>query len=70
MSAVPAVEPPAEMRLLTPEQAAQILGCGRSYMFHMIASGEVRSIKVGRLRRIPIAEVERYIARRLSADSD
>lgn len=68
MSAVPQAATRADVRLLTPEQAADLLGCGRSHMFRLIAAGEVRSVKVGRLRRIPVGEVEQYIERLMSAN--
>ncbi len=68
MSTASSTAPVAPVRLLTPEQAAQVLGCGRSHMFRLIAAGEIRSIKVGRLRRIPVGEVEQYIERLMSAD--
>jgi excisionase family DNA binding protein len=42
-------------------EAASLLGVGRTYMFRLIASGEVESIKVGRLRKIPRDALGRYI---------
>ena len=59
--------PMAPKLLLTPEQAAESLGCGRSYLFRLLSEGQIASVKVGRLRRIPVAEVERYIARLMPA---
>jgi excisionase family DNA binding protein len=53
-------------RLLSPELAAEALGCHRSFVFELLARGELRSIKLGRLRRIPASEVERLIATRLA----
>jgi excisionase family DNA binding protein len=38
--------------LLTPEEAADALHIGRSYMYALLASGAIESVKVGRLRRI------------------
>lgn len=53
-------------RLLTPEQAADALGVGRTTVFSMVSSGALVSIRVGRLRRIPASAVDRYIAGRLT----
>lgn len=49
--------------LLTPEEAAQRLGCGRTYVFHLIKSGALESVKVGRLRRVPAAATDEFVAR-------
>ncbi|RIR65456.1 helix-turn-helix domain-containing protein [Mycobacteroides abscessus] len=40
-------------RLYTVDQAARILGCGRGKVYKMIGAGEIRSVKIGKLRRIP-----------------
>ena len=42
-------------------EAASLLGVGRTYMFRLIATGEVESIKVGKLRKIPHDALGRYI---------
>jgi excisionase family DNA binding protein len=44
-------------------EAARLLGVGRTYMFRLIASGEVESIKLGKLRKIPRDALGRYIDR-------
>lgn len=48
--------------LLRPEEAAEALGVGRAYLFSLIKSGDLRSVKVGRLRRIPRSAVDEFIA--------
>jgi excisionase family DNA binding protein len=55
--------------LLTVEEAADLIGICRSNMFKLIRRGEVKSVKVGRLRRIPPAALEDYV-RQLSAPTD
>lgn len=40
-------------RLYTVDQAARILGCGRGKIYAMIRDAEIRSVKIGKLRRIP-----------------
>jgi excisionase family DNA binding protein len=42
-------------------EAARLLGVGRTYMFRLIAAGEIESIKVGKLRKIPRDALGRYI---------
>lgn len=49
--------------LYKPEEAAEALGVGRTYVYGLMASGELESIKVGRLRRIPAECVDEYVRR-------
>jgi excisionase family DNA binding protein len=56
--------------LLTPEQAFRLIGVGRSHGYKLIASGELPSIKIGRLRRIPRAALERWVAQQSSPEAD
>jgi len=56
--------------LLSPSDAARLLGCGRTYLYAMLRRGELRSIRVGRLRRIPRTEIEAYIKRQLTGQED
>src|ERR1051325_6537516 len=41
--------------LVSPVEAARRLGIGRTQMFDLIGRGEVKSVKIGKLRRIPVA---------------
>lgn len=54
---------PTPRLMLTPEQAADALGIGRTTIFALIKSGELRSLRIGRLRRIPADEIDAYTAR-------
>jgi excisionase family DNA binding protein len=56
-----------ERVLLTVEEAAERLGIGRTLTYKLISSGEIESIRIGRLRRVPTAAIQDY-ARRLSGD--
>ncbi len=49
--------------LLTVAEAAQRLGIGRSLLYELLADGQVESIHVGRLRRIPTDALADYIDR-------
>ena len=47
--------------LLTVEQAAQMLGVGRSTMYGLILDGAVESVRIGRLRRVPADALPKYL---------
>jgi len=44
--------------VLTVEEAAERLGIGRTLMYALVTSGEVESVRIGRLRRIPADALE------------
>lgn len=48
--------------LLSVEEAATQLGVSRSTMYEIIKSGEIETVKVGRLRRVPADAIDAYIA--------
>lgn len=52
---------------LTVEEAARRISVGRTTMYTLIASGAVRSVQVGRLRRIPARALDEYIAAQAQA---
>jgi excisionase family DNA binding protein len=45
------------------EDAARILGLGRSTVYLHIESGDIESVKIGRARRITQGALERFVAR-------
>jgi excisionase family DNA binding protein len=49
--------------LLTVEQAAERLQLGRTTVYALISSGELESVTVGRLRRIPAEALPEYVSR-------
>ena len=49
--------------LFTPEHAADRLDVGRTTIYALMASGELRSVKIGRSRRVPAAALEEYVTR-------
>jgi excisionase family DNA binding protein len=55
--------------LLTVEEAADRIGICRSNMFKLIRQGDVKSVKVGRLRRVTPTALEDFV-RQLSAPVD
>lgn len=48
--------------LLTPEEAAEVLGIGRTRVFRLMATGELRSLLIGRSRRIPADALPEFVA--------
>ena len=54
--------------LLTVSQAAHQLGIGRSLLYELLADGQVESIHVGRLRRIPADALATYVDRQRGND--
>lgn len=49
--------------LLTVEEAARRLSIGRTTCFHLIGSGQLESVPIGRLRRVPADAVNDFLAR-------
>lgn len=49
--------------LLTVEEAAEQLGIGRTLAYALVKDGEIESVRIGRLRRIPVAALGRYLDR-------
>jgi excisionase family DNA binding protein len=45
------------------EPAAARLGIGRSVMYRLIASGDIPTVKVGKRRLVPEAELVAYVGR-------
>lgn len=41
--------------LLTPEEAAEVLSLGRTKVYQLIGDGTLRSVRIGKCRRIPAA---------------
>jgi excisionase family DNA binding protein len=49
--------------VLTVEEAAHRLRIGRTLMYSLVSSGEVESVTIGRLRRVPGGALDDYVAR-------
>ena len=56
-----------ERRVFNVMEAAAILGIGRSKLYELMASGQIRTIHIGRLRKIPVAAIDEFLATRESA---
>jgi excisionase family DNA binding protein len=61
----PAVE--TDLRLVTVAEAAEFLAVSRGALYALLGSGQLASVHIGRARRIPMAELKRFVRERLSA---
>ncbi len=50
---------------LSVEEAAEALGLGRTKIFELVSGGQLRSIKVGRRRLVPVSALEQFVSQRL-----
>jgi excisionase family DNA binding protein len=49
--------------LYSVEEAAELLGIGRTFMFQLVASGEIDSFKIGNRRKIHRDALDAYVSR-------
>jgi excisionase family DNA binding protein len=55
--------PPARKLLYDVEEVIDLIGLGRSKLYQYILSGELRSLKLGRRRKIPADALPEFIAK-------
>ena len=48
--------------LLTIEEAAERLRIGRTSMYRLVSTGVVESVTIGRLRRVPLECLDKFVA--------
>jgi excisionase family DNA binding protein len=56
---------PVNIVVYTVEEAAQVLKISRWKIFDLIRTNQLRSVKIGGLRRIPCTAIEEYITQLL-----
>ena len=49
--------------LVRPEDAARVLGVSRTKVYELIRCGALGSVRVGGLRRIPVAALNEFVTR-------
>ena len=59
-----------EKLLLTPREAAAVLGIGRSKLYELLQAGQIPSVRIGKCRRIPAAALRELVERLSSAADD
>jgi excisionase family DNA binding protein len=52
--------------VVKPATAWRMLGCSNTYGYALLAAGKLDSFRDGRARKITVASIHRYIARRLA----
>ena len=55
--------------LLTPTEAADLLGVSRSTIYDLLNSGDLESVHIGRARRIPSASLHAFVNRLRGLDN-
>jgi excisionase family DNA binding protein len=55
---------------LSVDEAAEVIGIGRSVLYALVTAGEIESVKIGRRRVIPVDAVERYFDSLVAAARD
>ncbi|MGW1692149.1 helix-turn-helix domain-containing protein [Streptomyces sp. NPDC002399] len=54
---------PMDRVLYTVEATAELLSCGRSTVYELMATGDLCFVKLGRSRRIRRHDIETFVAR-------
>ena len=57
----PAPAPEGSFRLVTIPVAAQLLGVSRSKLYELLGEGALPTVRIGRSRRISIADLETFV---------
>jgi excisionase family DNA binding protein len=55
--------------LLSPEEAADALGVGRSRIYDLMRTRQLHSVQIGKPRRVPAAAVHAYVERLTEQDA-
>jgi excisionase family DNA binding protein len=64
----PSLEPPEGVLLLTVAQVCERLQISRPTFYGLLRSGRLKSLTIGRARRVPLAALEAFIAGSLRED--
>jgi excisionase family DNA binding protein len=62
-------EPLDEPIVVSPRRAQQMLDIGHSRLYELLSQGELQSYKDGRSRKIVVASIKEYVARKLEVTS-
>ena len=47
--------------LITPEEAAELLGCGMNTIYQILKSGKLKAMRMGRIWKIQRRAIQEYI---------
>ena len=56
----------SDLHLVTLPDAASDLAVGRTALYQLLDTGQLASVHIGRARRVPVAELERFVRERMS----
>jgi hypothetical protein len=56
-----------EPLVVSPRRAQQMLDVGHSRLYELLAQGELQSFKDGKSRKISVASIRDFVARKLTA---
>ena len=60
---------PVERILYRPVEAAEAIGISRARLYELMNSGEIPFVKVGNVKRVPVAKLREWVDRQ-SGDQD
>jgi excisionase family DNA binding protein len=66
---VPEPRPMPPRVLLKVEEAAEQLGIGRTLAWRLVSTGELESVRIGRLRRVPTSAIQDFLAQLIAHPS-
>ena len=61
-----ATEPEQAKRLLTVRESCERLGISHPTLYALLNSGRIKSLKIGRARRVPVSEIEAFVQNELT----
>jgi excisionase family DNA binding protein len=56
-------------RLVTVDELAKLLSIGRTAAWELVRKCKVKSVKIGRARRVPITAIDEYVKQLLEGDA-
>ena len=56
-----------DILMCTVEEAARLLGVSRTLTYRLIKDGQLRSIKIGKSRLVPMTSLESFIAEQINS---
>lgn len=68
-SSSPPLVPAVERLALSYSEVAEMLGCSPRTVWTLVDSGHLKAARIGRLVRIPLIELKRYLAAQLKDQS-
>ena len=58
----------SEPVLITVEEMAAMLSIGRTVAWELIRKQKIKSVKIGRTRRVPITAIQEYVAQLMKSE--